>query len=59
MIPTITKSVSVFSVDILPMEELEGTQFIQGNFLHKSTQAKISEVLGNKKVNVILSDMVI
>lgn len=45
----------VVSCDRLPMDEIKGVTFVQGDFLEESTQKEISEIAN--KVDVIVSDM--
>ncbi len=47
----------LISMDILPMEPVDGAIFIQGDFREQSVADKLSEVLVGDKVDVVLSDM--
>ena len=40
------------------MEFIHGPHVIKGDFLEESTLAKINEILKGRKVDVLLSDMV-
>ena len=47
----------VIASDILPIEEINGVIFIQGDFTEESIYEKLLELTGDFKVNVVLSDM--
>lgn len=47
----------IIALDILPMEPVGGSEFIQADFTQNETLEHLLEILGNKKVNVVLSDM--
>ncbi len=47
----------VIATDILPMDELPGAEFLQGDFTQNDVLEKLLEMVGGKKVNVVLSDM--
>ena len=47
----------VIATDILPMEELPGAEFLQGDFTDNDFADQLLKMLGNKKVDVVLSDM--
>jgi len=48
---------SVFAVDLLPMKSIEGVHFIQGDFTHTATYDQLIALLGEQKVDVVMSDM--
>lgn len=48
---------TVIAVDKLPIEPLKGVQILQGNLLEDSIQTKLFHLIGDKKVDVVLSDM--
>ncbi len=47
----------VFALDILPIEPLEGVEFIQGDFREDEILTRIIERLGDRTINLVLSDM--
>lgn len=47
----------IIAVDLLEMEEIEGVDFIQGDFLETEIQVKIKDLLKNEQANLILSDI--
>lgn len=47
----------VFALDILPMEEVPGVQFILGDFRELETLEKLLIALDNRPVDIIISDM--
>jgi len=47
----------VIASDILPIEEINGVIFLQGDFTEESIYEKLLELTGDCKVNVVLSDM--
>jgi 23S rRNA (uridine2552-2'-O)-methyltransferase len=47
----------VIASDILPIEEINGVIFFQGDFTEESIYEKLLELTGDFKVNVVLSDM--
>ncbi|KAH0998230.1 RlmE family RNA methyltransferase [Candidatus Tremblaya phenacola] len=53
----IGKQGSIIACDILPMNKLKGTYFIQGNCFAKNTLEMLYLKTKGSKVNVILSDM--
>jgi len=46
----------VIAVDVVPMDPLEGVEFLRGDFMDKATEAKLFEIL-RKPADVVLSDM--
>lgn len=47
----------IIALDILPMEPIEGVQFIQGDFREQEVLDKLNEALNGEKVDLVLSDM--
>lgn len=47
----------IVALDLLPMGGLGGVDFIQGDFRDEAMQEKIRELLGDRKVDVVMSDM--
>ncbi len=47
----------VVASDILPMEELAGVEFVQGDFRERSVYEQLEQTLGAAGVDVLLSDM--
>lgn len=48
---------TIIAVDILPMEPVEGVQFIHGDFREPSVLADLEAALQNQMVDVVVSDM--
>ena len=48
---------AIVALDMLPMEPIEGVQFIQGDFREAEVLAKLLERVGDRQVNVVVSDM--
>lgn len=47
----------IISLDLLPMESIEGVQFILGDFREEPVLAQLQEALGGGKADVVVSDM--
>ena len=47
----------VIALDILPMDSLSGVTFIQGDFLEEGPYNALLEVLGDARVDLVMSDM--
>jgi len=47
----------VFAVDILPMEPIEGVEFIQGDFTEQKVLDQLLEAVKNHTINLVISDM--
>ncbi|MGB0128747.1 MAG: RlmE family RNA methyltransferase [Rhodocyclaceae bacterium] len=47
----------VLALDMLPMEPLAGVEFIQGDFREESVLAELESRLGDRAVDLVLSDM--
>lgn len=48
---------TIISLDLLPMEPIEGVQFIQGDFRDDTVLAELEAVLQGRPVDVVVSDM--
>ncbi len=55
--PLIGKSNKLIALDILPMEDLEGVDFIQGDFREEAVLAELYRVLDNAPIHLVMSDM--
>ena len=51
------KNGCVIASDILPMDELDGVEFIQGDFTENDVLKKIMDCVENEKVDLVISDM--
>lgn len=47
----------IVSLDILPMEPIEGVHFILGDFREDAVLAQLDEAVGGQPVDVVVSDM--
>ncbi len=47
----------IYALDILPIKPLDGVEFIQGDFREDAVLAKLIELLDNREINLVLSDM--
>ncbi len=47
----------VIAVDLLPMEPLPGVDFIEGDFTAPQTLEALRELIGDKPVDLVMSDM--
>lgn len=47
----------VFALDLLEMEAIQGVQFIQGDFREESVLAQLENLLGDRQVGLVMSDM--
>ena len=48
---------AIIAVDLLPMEPVEGVQFIQGDFCTDAVSAEVTTAMLGKKAQVVVSDM--
>jgi 23S rRNA (uridine2552-2'-O)-methyltransferase len=48
---------AVVAVDILPMNPIAGVEFIQGDFTEEKLLSQLLEIIGNKPVDLVISDM--
>ena len=47
----------VLALDILPMDSIAGVEFLQGDFTADETLERLYEVLGDRPIDLVLSDM--
>jgi 23S rRNA (uridine2552-2'-O)-methyltransferase len=47
----------ILSLDILPMEPIEGVTFIQGDFREPEVAAQLEQALAGRKADAVVSDM--
>jgi 23S rRNA (uridine2552-2'-O)-methyltransferase len=45
------------AVDLLPIDPVEGVAFIQGDFTEDKIRSQLSEMMGGRAVDLVLSDM--
>jgi 23S rRNA (uridine2552-2'-O)-methyltransferase len=48
---------TIIALDILPMEPVEGVQFLQGDFREPEMLARLTDAMGGRKADVVVSDM--
>lgn len=48
---------AIISLDLLPMESIEGVHYIQGDFREESVLAQLEEAVQGRPVDVVVSDM--
>jgi 23S rRNA (uridine2552-2'-O)-methyltransferase len=48
---------TILAVDLLPMEPVEGVHFIQGDFTEADVLAQVQAIVGDRPVDVVVSDM--
>jgi 23S rRNA (uridine2552-2'-O)-methyltransferase len=48
---------TIIALDILPMEPVEGVQFLNGDFREPEMLARLQEVLQGRQADVVVSDM--
>jgi len=48
---------TIIALDLLPMEPIEGVNFIQGDFREADVLALLESALGGKQADVVVSDM--
>lgn len=48
---------TIVALDLLPMEPVDGVQFIQGDFREDEVLARLEAVLGGRAVDLVVSDM--
>ena len=51
------RSGQLFALDILPMDEIEGVLFIQGDFRENSVLAEFEKLLGTRSLDLVICDM--
>ena len=47
----------IIALDILPMEPIEGVEFLQGDFREENVLQQLQEMIQGKKADVVVSDM--
>lgn len=47
----------VIALDLLPMEQIEGIEFIQGDFRDDEILEQLKEKVGHQQVDLVISDM--
>lgn len=48
---------TIIALDLLPMEPIEGVQFLQGDFREPEMLARLLEVMAGRKADAVVSDM--
>jgi 23S rRNA (uridine2552-2'-O)-methyltransferase len=48
---------TIIALDVLPMEPIEGVQFIQGDFREEAVLAQLQAAVAGRPVDVVVSDM--
>ena len=48
---------TIIALDILPMEPIEGVQFINGDFREEAVLAQLEDAMAGRKADVVVSDM--
>lgn len=48
---------TIIGLDVLPMEPVEGVQFIQGDFREPAVLARLEELLQGRQADLVVSDM--
>jgi 23S rRNA (uridine2552-2'-O)-methyltransferase len=48
---------AILAIDLLPMEPIEGVQFLQGDFRETEVLAQLEALVGGRKLDVVVSDM--
>ena len=48
---------TIIALDILPMEPIEGVQFIQGDFREEAVLAQLHDLVAGRAVDVVVSDL--
>lgn len=47
----------IISLDLLPMEPIEGVQFLQGDFREEEVLGKLEQLMQGRQADVVVSDM--
>lgn len=47
----------VFALDLLPMEPIQGVEFMQGDFHDEEFVERFEEILGGRQVDLVMSDI--
>jgi len=50
-------NVRVIAIDLLPMDALPGTTFIQGDFTEEAVLRELEALVGEQKVDLVMSDL--
>ena len=56
-VPLVGKNGVIIATDILPMEPLEGVEFIQGDFTEEAVFERLLAMIGERGVDLVMSDM--
>jgi 23S rRNA (uridine2552-2'-O)-methyltransferase len=48
---------TIIALDMLPMEPIADVRFLQGDFREDSVLAQLAEILGDRRVDLVISDM--
>ena len=48
---------TIIAMDILPMDPIDGVTFLQGDLREQEVADKLTEIIGDKQVDLVLSDM--
>ncbi len=48
---------TLIAIDLLPMEPIEGVQFLQGDFREPEVLAQLEALLGDRALDLVVSDM--
>jgi len=48
---------TIIALDLLPMEAIEGVQFLQGDFREPEMLQKLQQVMQDRKADIVVSDM--
>ena len=57
VVQRVGKQGTVIALDVLPMQALDGVAFIQGDFREADVLAKLQSLVGNRSVDLVISDM--
>ncbi|MYN13258.1 rRNA methyltransferase [Pusillimonas sp. TS35] len=47
----------IIALDVLPMEPISGVEFIQGDFREDEVLQRLQDIVGDEKVDLVISDM--
>ena len=56
-VKSVGKKGRIYALDILPMEPIDGVEFIQGDFQEQYVLDKLLNLMDGHKVNLVISDM--
>jgi 23S rRNA (uridine2552-2'-O)-methyltransferase len=54
---TVEQRSKIIAVDLLPIQPIPGVHTLRGDFTAPDTRARVSELVGDRGVDVVLSDM--